>query len=197
MIYARLDLDPVPQSVHAATRAILAATLQRDLVIPFVDLNFGPQPVYPRLTMPVREPEDITALADALAKLVPLGNLGIQASVVRDRLGFPDPEDGADLLGQPAAPALQRAANRQSAPVDTVSRQVERLASKAQPGIDAWIDRVRQWLDQAVAEGQSLDVFAGQLLSAFPEMDLQEVAQVMAEAMTASNLAGRYEADRG
>ena len=68
----------------------VAATVNRDLVKPFVDLNYGPQKNgYPRVQIQATEPEDIAALADALSKLVPLGGLGIEASVVRDRLGFP------------------------------------------------------------------------------------------------------------
>ncbi|MBI2235393.1 MAG: DUF935 domain-containing protein [Magnetospirillum sp.] len=81
----------------------LAMTINRDLVRPFIDLNFGPQERYPLLTIPVLEPEDITALVDALAKLVPLG-LKVETSVIRDKLNLPDPEEGAELLGAPKAP---------------------------------------------------------------------------------------------
>ena len=83
----------------------LALTINRDLVQPFIDLNFGPQDRYPLLTIPVLEPEDIKTLVEALAKLVPLG-LKVEASVIRDKLNLPDPEDGAELLAAPkAAPA--------------------------------------------------------------------------------------------
>lgn len=82
----------------------LAMTINRDLVRPYIDLNFGPQDRYPLLTIPVLEPEDIKTLVDALAKLVPLG-LKVEASVIRDKLNLPDPEDGAELLGAPKAAA--------------------------------------------------------------------------------------------
>ena len=86
----------------------LENTINRDLVKPFIDLNFGPQKDYPRVSIPVRKPVDIKAFADTLAKLVPLG-LGVQASVARDRLGLPEPENVGDLstlLEAPAKPAL-------------------------------------------------------------------------------------------
>ncbi len=147
-----------------------------------------------RLTLPVREPEDIAALADALAKLVPLGNLGIQASVVRDRLGFPDPEDGADLLGQPAAPALQRAANRQSAPVaHPADLQAETLAGQADAEIAQMIDQIRVMLDQA----DDLEQFREMLLAAYGDLDSGGLVEAIGQAMAASHLAGRYDLAKG
>ncbi|MBU4318694.1 MAG: DUF935 domain-containing protein [Proteobacteria bacterium] len=80
----------------------LEATLQRDLIIPFIDLNYGPQQNYPSIKLFAKRKGDMVVFADALAKLVPLG-LKVEASVVRDRLGLPDPPKGAEIL----APVLQ------------------------------------------------------------------------------------------
>ena len=77
----------------------LQTTIDRDLIRPFVDLNFGPQKVYPRFTLPVAEPEDLKALADNLAKLVPLG-LRVAEGELRDRFGFTDPDEGEIVLGR-------------------------------------------------------------------------------------------------
>ena len=81
----------------------LAATLNRDLVQPFIDLNWGPQQAYPRLVLHAPDQEDLTLLVTALEKLVPLG-LKVEQSVIRDKFGLPEPEEGAEVLG-PAAPA--------------------------------------------------------------------------------------------
>ncbi len=96
--------DAVRGDILRSDARQLAATLNRDLVTPFVRLNFGAEVAAPRLLLPAAEPEDTEALARALQRLVPLG-LPVQASVVRDRLGLPDPEEGAALLRAPAAPA--------------------------------------------------------------------------------------------
>ncbi|MDG3575986.1 DUF935 domain-containing protein [Rhizobium sp. YJ-22] len=72
-------------------------TANRDLVRPFVDLNFGPRDSYPRLVIPIVEAEDVKSLVDAIDKLVPLG-LKISMSEVRERIGFDEPEDGDELL---------------------------------------------------------------------------------------------------
>ena len=94
--------DAVRGDILRSDARQLADTLNRDLVRPFIDLNHGPREQYPRLLLPVNEPEDIQTLAEALEKLVPLG-LRVEASVIRDKLGLPDPEDGAELLGREKA----------------------------------------------------------------------------------------------
>lgn len=75
----------------------LAATLNRDLIRPFVDLNFGPQDKYPLLQLPVPDPEDVKALSDSLGVLVPLG-FRVKQSEIREKLGLSDPADGDEVL---------------------------------------------------------------------------------------------------
>lgn len=82
----------------------LAITLNRDLIEPFVNLNFGPQERYPQLQLPVPDPEDIDALSNALSRLVPLG-LKVKQSEIREKIGLSDPDGEDDLLTAPAAPA--------------------------------------------------------------------------------------------
>lgn len=88
----------------------LCLTLNRDIIKPFVDLNFGTQKKYPRLATPETKPEDIDALVNALHKLTPLG-LKVEASEVRSKLGFAEPAEGAEILGEPASQT--KALNRQ------------------------------------------------------------------------------------
>jgi phage gp29-like protein len=79
----------------------LASTINRDLIRPFVDLNFGPQNDYPRVELPVPDPEDVEALSSSLAQLVPLG-LKVGQREVRDKLGLSDPGEEEDLLTPPS-----------------------------------------------------------------------------------------------
>lgn len=78
----------------------LARTANRDLIRPFIDLNFGVQDAYPEVQLLVPDEEDITALSDALSKLVPLG-FRVKQSEIREKLGLSDPSEGDDndLLG--------------------------------------------------------------------------------------------------
>ncbi len=82
----------------------LAITVNRDLIKPFVDLNYGPQERYPFLQLPVPDPEDVEALSKALGTLVPLG-LKVKQAEIREKVGLSDPQDGDELLTPPAASA--------------------------------------------------------------------------------------------
>lgn len=75
----------------------LAATINEQLIKPFIDFNFGVQENYPRVVLYVPEPEDIAGLVDGVARLVPLG-LKVSQSFLRDKLGIPDPQDEDELL---------------------------------------------------------------------------------------------------
>ncbi|EGJ49039.1 DUF935 domain-containing protein [Desulfocurvibacter africanus] len=121
----------------------LEASLNRDLVKPFIDLNFGPQENYPRLRLPVPEPEDRTGLVEALAKLVPLG-LRVEASGVRDKLGLPDPEDDAELLSMPG---VATAENRQGKALNQ---------SQGVPAPRAELDEIDELEADALAEWEQL-----------------------------------------
>lgn len=99
--------DNVRIDIKKADAKQLNGTLARDLVRPYVDLNHGPQKRYPQLLVLVTEPEDIKTLSESLARLVPLG-LTVQTSEVRDRIGFADPEKGAEVLGGRLAPRERR-----------------------------------------------------------------------------------------
>lgn len=98
--------------IMTADARALGNTLQKQLVQPFCDLNFGGGP-YPRLQLVVPKPENTQLLVDALTKLVPLG-LRVEQSIIRDKLGLPDPDPDSEVLKPPAVSAgvaLNRALN--------------------------------------------------------------------------------------
>lgn len=182
----------------------LETTYDRDLVRPFVDLNFGPQKCYPKTRIRKPEKEDITAFSNAVAALVPVG-LRIGQDVVRDRLGVPDPEDGDELLGMPARPEPDaggepvpgqgavppaRAQNRAQRPAPrTTDAQVTRAAADGDPMVQEWVETIRQ----ALAESASLEDFRDRLLELYPNLPTRAFGELMQEALTAAQLAGRYD----
>lgn len=87
----------VRRDILLADVLALEATLQRDLVQAYVDLNYGPREVYPRLTFVTQEPEDRKSFMDALVLAVDRG-MRVQASEVRDRFGLEEPEPDAEVL---------------------------------------------------------------------------------------------------
>ena len=110
--------NDVRGDIERADAKLVAATLNRDLVRPIVNLNFGPRTAYPRIFIGREEPEDLQALTTALGTLVPLG-LRVEESVVRDKFGLPDPPAGARILTAPAAPENPAAERPQGAPAGT------------------------------------------------------------------------------
>lgn len=75
----------------------VAASVTRDLVRAFVDLNWGPQERYPRVTLPVPHHEDLTKFAAAVTPFIDRG-LEVSAQAILDRLGIPPAKEGDVLL---------------------------------------------------------------------------------------------------
>jgi len=98
--------ERVRMDILAADARALSATINRDLVKPFCDLNFGPQEAYPTVTIMVDEGEDVTAFMQNVKTYVDLGGR-VQASEVRDRIGLAEPEPGAELLAPRQLPATE------------------------------------------------------------------------------------------
>jgi len=184
----------------------LEETLNRDLVRPFIDLNFGPQEQYPEIQLRATPPEDVKALVDAVEKLVPLG-LKVEQSVIRDKLGLPDPDPSAkpeDLLrpqGEPRQPAVGQdekkpvppamatnsMAKPQGAPVETVLFNWAKEAT-AHPA-SGLIDQAEALLGQA----ESLAEFRERLIDLLADSKPEELGEIMARMELLGNLAGRME----
>lgn len=94
--------ENVRHDIARADARQTAVTANRDLIRPFVDLNFGPRDRYPTMVLPVVESEDIKMLAEVINMLVPLG-LEVGMEAVRSRLGFEDPDEDEVLLRPSAA----------------------------------------------------------------------------------------------
>ena len=94
--------------IRKADARAVAATINRDLVKPFVDLNYGPQKAYPKVRIQADEPEDTKALVESVRVFVAMGGK-VQMSEIRDRMGLSEPEDGAELLRPESAIAAENA----------------------------------------------------------------------------------------
>lgn len=148
-----------------------------------------------------QEPEDLTAYADALPKLVAIG---VRPTVqwAHERLGIPVAQDGEPVLGMPAAPSLPvpavptgTAATTAVVPTGQAMTRPPsalmqpQLAQNVAPAVAGWIDQVRELVQRA----QSLAEIRDGLDALLPGMTLDQYAAAMAEALSAAQLAGRYE----
>ena len=192
----------------------LENTINRDLVRPFIELNFGPQENYPRFMIPVKEPEDIGALANALDKLVPMG-LEAEASVIRDKLGLPDPEDDAELLEKPPAPAPMAAPG--GPPEDPEQAANRALSAAAEEKNRARGDRYERALEAAIdaaedpefakpvseelvgpllaAARQDPETLLGRLAEVYSGASTRELQAKLGRVLAVANVWGRISAD--
>jgi phage gp29-like protein len=190
--------DGVRVDILNADGKNLANTLQRQVIAPFIALNWGADRLHraPRVRIEVPKRQDVAALVSALAQLVPLG-LKVEQSVVRDRLGIPDPDAGAEVLGAPAVPAqpvpaLNRAANaatRQPVAADLIAN---RLGIEAANAHRSWLDQIREIVDQA----DSLEDLRDTLLASFAELSDEDMARVMQAGFAVAELVGRFDVSR-
>lgn len=193
----------VQEDIERADSRTLSAILNRDLVRPWIDLEYGPQDAYPTIRIGREDATDVEVTIDGIVRLVPLG-LRVQKSWANDLLGIPDPDAGAELLAVPSAPAALpppaapfgvagREALQAAAPAIADNNTADRLAAEtaklAAPVTDRMIDMVRALVDNA----ESLDGVRESLKALKPNLPADELAQLMQMALAMADLSGRAE----
>jgi phage gp29-like protein len=178
--------NDVREDICRADLRQLAKTLNRDLIRPYVDLNYGPQENYPFLRFPIADALDIAAMTNALKELVPFG-LKVGQDGVRKKLALPEPQEGEELLrpnawATPAEP---------TEPTDTkktgLNREEPILVDQGDDLVDSeledWerymnpvIDPLRSLADRA----QSADDFIAGLPALLDDMDDTELVRRLA-----------------
>lgn len=194
--------NDVREDLRRADARQLAATLNRDLVKPIIDLNFGPQQAYPKLKVGLPDPLSVIELSGILKELVPLG-LTVEKSWVRDRIGAPEPASGADVLGPPPAPALlppptRTALHNQSQPApiataDTIDGMTGELLAEWHPVMEPIMAPIRRMAEAAATPQEFLDRL-GELVG---QIDTNPLGEQMARASFAARLAGMTDPNHG
>lgn len=96
--------DDVRKEIRNADAGQLQDTINRDLIVPFVDLNYGKRPTehdYPKFVIDTEDKEDLGALAVALTPFIDRG-LPVEAAQILDRFNLAEPAEGAVLLASNA-----------------------------------------------------------------------------------------------
>lgn len=88
----------------------LNATLNRDLTRPAIDLNFGPQKLYPSIRVGREETQNLELIFDNLGDMVDRG-LRVETSQIYDLFGMEEPAADAELLKPIARPAATAGAS--------------------------------------------------------------------------------------
>jgi phage gp29-like protein len=95
--------DAVRRDILNADARRLAATLNRDLIRPVVDLNMGPQTRYPKIELGLPDDSDVKVFAEIVAMLADRG-LRVSQKTILDKLGIAQ-ADANDAVLAPAVGA--------------------------------------------------------------------------------------------
>lgn len=202
----------VQEDIERADARALAAVLNRDLIRPWMDLEYGPGGPYPSLRIGRGDERDIEKVTAAVARLVPLG-LRVGQSVMRDMLGIEEPAADEEILMAPAPPpaasrppppqaredateeARHAAESRapDQGPGQAVGDAIDALADAAErraaPAADALVDAVRA----LALNAESLEEVRDRLLALRPGMPAAELARHLQAALAYAELTGRAE----
>lgn len=181
-----------------------AGSIRNAILWPMAALNFGidkPQRA-PRFYLDCGETEDLERLSKSLPTIVDMG-VKVPMWWFHEKSGIPKAAEGEDVLMPKAAPnpfgalripasrpplaALRQAPTQPGQPSYYRDATLDKLDDQAQPIVDGWVALVQQLVEQATSFEQLQELIA----TAFDDLDESELADVMATAFEAANLAGR------
>lgn len=186
--------NEVRQELRDSDLRQIAGTLTRDLIFPLWMLNCqtaGDPRRAPRFQFDTAEPEDMAHYSQHLPSLVDLG-LRVPLSWAHEKLQIPVPEKDEPIMArvQPAPPVTEQARlaalSDQDKP-DVANQFVDQLHKATEQPMTDLIDQIRNLVDTA----DSLEGIQQGLLAL--DLNTDQLAEAMAEALQAAALAGRYE----
>ncbi|MCC7097280.1 MAG: DUF935 domain-containing protein [Thermomonas sp.] len=192
----------VQADIETADCKSAAAVLNRDLVRPWFDLQYGPSKRYPRLIIARPQKEDLKQLTDSLAQLVPLG-LRVEQSEVRDKLGLSDPASDAELLRSASreaisspslapVPATQPTSARPALhAVEAGHHPAEQLADAMLPDAAAAMEDAAATIETMLDRASDLGEFRAMMSAAFGALARDDLGRVLAAGLAAAHAAGR------
>ena len=154
----------------------------------FTQMNF-PDAAVPQVSRIFDEPEDLKSLSERDKNIIESTGYRPTLAHVQDTYGGEwEEKPQTQVVGTTQIEKNVEFAEQQQnnfAPV----LQSNRLNTEIQPATNQWINQIKELVDNV----QSLDELRDKLFELIPDMQLDDYASVMAEALTAANLAGRNE----
>lgn len=176
-----------------------AGTIRRDVLWPMVAINYGIEDMRraPRFYLDTGESEDFKALSESLPVFVDMG-AKIPTWWFHEKTRIPKAQESDEVLQPRAVPSPFGALSARRPAVaalktlpggDTPGTQQERLQAEGDQAIEGWVEQLRE----LVMEVQSLEELRNRLDALAPQLDPEAFAGVMADALAAAHLAGRYD----
>ena len=96
----------VQEDIERADAKALSAVINRDLIAPWMALDYGPDAGAPRVRIGRADETDVKLAVDAVAKLIPLG-LKAGKRQMANLIGIGEPAEDDELLTSAATPVVQ------------------------------------------------------------------------------------------
>ena len=173
----------------------LEATLNSQVIEPYIRLNYGIKEKCPRIKFPMAEPEDLAALTEGLKELVPLG-LQVPVSQVREKFGLREPDKDEEILGVSNAPSNENKDQKQIKSDVALNTQQAHSADELDEiynDIDAWeaqANPIKEPLEKLLAESNTEEEFLVNLPGLLQTVDAKELVTQLASATFKSRGAG-------
>jgi len=188
--------NDVREELAKADADLLSDTLNSTLVRWIVDFNM-PGVGYPTVYRLFDEPENLDERSQIDERLHRMGYEPESIEQINETYGGKWKKKAAAAPGgvgeppKPPTPSTEAFAEPGDGDVaDAYTEQLHGAAAAAMDGLIAPVQRL-------VMEATSLEDLRDKLLDLYAEMDVDALATVMQRALTAAELAGRYEASRG
>ena len=179
------DQQAVRQDILKADVRQLEQTLNRDLVIPYVNFNFGKQEKYPKLRIKYVEPKNVQLIVDSVTKLVPLG-FKVKAQEMHALLGLSSPEKDDEVLTAPAAyePMInaQRAGRIALNASDVTQGENDEIDDDEAEGFIEITDDIAAVIEKAADTATDFKSFETELEKLVSGWDAGKIARTMAIA---------------
>ncbi|SFQ14254.1 Mu-like prophage protein gp29 [Roseivivax halotolerans] len=177
--------NEVRHDIAQADARGVTGSINRDLVRPFVDLNFG-RPAdgqYPRLVIQIEEAEDTDKVMQNVHRMARLGTRFSQADV-RSRLGFAEPDPKEEIIGGPrksarSQPTEEIARNAAETPFDDLDLLEREMSEDWEPVIRPMADPI----DAAIETAESFEDALAKLEALRPEMSSAELIDRLVKGM--------------
>ena len=186
--------NEVREELAKADADLLSDTLNSTLVRWIVDFNL-PGAGYPTVYRVFEEPEDLDQRSQVDERLHRMGYEPESIAQINETYGGQWRKKAAPTAapGGPTDPKNPNAVFAEGDDGDVADAYTEQLHGAAAAAMDGLVAPVKR----LVAEATSLEDLRDKLLDLYAEMDVDGLATVMQRALTAADLAGRYEASRG
>ena len=182
--------NDVRLDIAAADAKSVSNTVNRDIVRPFVDLNFGTQKLYPKVVIEIPEPEDTEMILRNATRLVAVG-VPFKASELRGKLGFSDPQPGDEIVGGPQPPETAQAEN--TALNDAGIGPWDALDELEREALEEWEDVLKPMIDpvlDAIEGAQDYEDAMRRLSEAAPRMATAPLIGQLVQSMFKARVMG-------